>query len=134
MDRYCPNCGEKIKEKNNYCPNCGEKVEEKKKHNKDYEEPVQPVTEETSEDKNALIGYILGFTSIGACFIPIVAYPVTICGIIFSIKGLKSSTKKNMAMTGLILSIVFLAIAIINSIIGAIIGFYSAINLMNYYY
>ena len=73
-------------------------------------------------DKSSLVGFILGLVSIAAWIIPLFGYPVTICGIIFSAKGLKSINGKGKAIAGLILSITFLIASFINSIIGVIIS------------
>ncbi len=72
------------------------------------------------KDKDASTGLILGLCSIAAWFIPLIGYPVTICGIVFSSKGLGSKTKKASAIAGLVLSIVFLIVTLINSILGAL--------------
>lgn len=67
----------------------------------------------------AMVGFILGLCSIIAWFIPLIGFPVTICGIVFSSLGLNSNNKGK-AIAGLILSIIFLVITIINSLAGAI--------------
>lgn len=68
----------------------------------------------------ALIGFILGLCSLVAWYIPIIGFPVTILGIIFSAFGINSN-RKGMAIAGLILSIIFFVITIINSIAGAVV-------------
>lgn len=70
----------------------------------------------------AIIGLILGLVSIIAWYIPLIGFPVTICGIIFSAIGMKSQTNKGKAIAGLTLSIIFLIITIINSFLGAILA------------
>ncbi len=70
----------------------------------------------------AIIGLILGLVSIIAWFIPLIGFPVTVCGIIFSGLGMKSQTNKGKAVTGLVLSIIFLIVTLINSILGAILA------------
>ncbi len=118
MAKFCSNCGKELEEGSNTCKYCT-KVE-------------NGVTTDTKEDKHALNGFILGLISILAWFIPLIGYPVTICGIVFSAEGLKSN-KKNLAIAGLILSILFLVVTIINSFLGAMIGFYEFTNNYNYY-
>lgn len=76
----------------------------------------------------AIIGLILGLVSIVAWYIPLIGFPVTIIGIIFSAIGMKSQTNKGKAIAGLTLSIIFLVVTIVNSLLGAIL----ATNL--YYY
>lgn len=70
-------------------------------------------------DNKAIAGFVLGLVSIIAWFIPLFGYPVTIIGISMSSIGLKSN-KKTFAIIGLILSIVFLIVTLINSILGVI--------------
>lgn len=118
MAKYCSNCGRELEEGSNTCKYCTQVENE--------------VKVETKEDKHALTGFILGLISILAWFIPLIGYPVTICGIVFSVKGLKSN-KKGLATAGLILSILFLVVTIINSFLGAMIGFYEATQNYNYY-
>lgn len=85
--------------------------------------------EHTEKGKTqAIIGLILGLVSIVAWYIPLIGFPVTVCGIIFSSIGMKSQTNKGKAIAGLTLSIIFLVVTIVNSILGAIL----ATNL--YYY
>lgn len=67
----------------------------------------------------AMVGFILGLASILAWFIPLIGFPVTICGIVFSALGLKSSNRTK-AVAGLTLSIIFLVVTFINSALGAI--------------
>lgn len=70
----------------------------------------------------AIIGLILGLVSIVAWYIPLIGFPVTICGIIFSAVGMKSQNNKGKAIAGLTLSIIFLVITIVNSFLGAILA------------
>ena len=107
MGKFCTNCGNKTTENQNICLNCG-------------------ISINNNSEKKAYIGLILGLISVVAWIIPLFGYPITICGIVFSSKGI-NSIKKNKAITGLILSIIFLTFTFINSIIGII------INLTLYY-
>lgn len=116
MGKFCRNCGKELKENADVCLNCGVSTQAN---------AINNTINKT--DRNTLIGFILGFCSIVAWFIPLFGYPVTICGIVFSAKGLNSTTNKGKAITGLVLSIVFLIFTLINSILGALIG-------LNYYY
>ena len=67
----------------------------------------------------ALVGFILGLVSIIAWYIPLIGFPVSVCGIVFSALGLKSSNRTK-AVAGLTLSIIFLVVTFINSAMGAI--------------
>lgn len=109
MNKFCSNCGKEVNNIQDVCLNCGIKL------NKE-----QQLTKDDTTSKKASIGFILGLISIIAWIIPLFGYPVTICGIVFSSKGLKSKTDKGKAITGLILSIVFLGFSFINSIVGVI--------------
>lgn len=80
------------------------------------------VSNETATDKKAtkaMVGFILGLVGIIAWFLPIIGVPVTILGIIFSALGINSQNR-NKAIAGLILSIVFLVVTLINSFLGAL--------------
>ena len=68
-----------------------------------YGYPAQP----TKEDGYALTGLILAIVS-GVCScLPFIGAPCAVLGIIFSAKGLKSVTRRTMAVIGLILAIIF---------------------------
>ena len=122
MAKFCRNCGKELNEEQNVCLNCGVEVNNLPKSN-------------NKTDKNAMIGFILGLCSILAWIIPLFGYPVCICGIIFSSKGLKSSANKGKAITGLVLSIVFLVFTFFNSLIGFFIGLETGLETYdNYYY
>ena len=69
----------------------------------------------------AKAGFILGLISIVAWLVPLFGVPVTIVGLVLSILGVKSSRKK-MAIAGIILSAIFLIATIINAVIGAMYG------------
>lgn len=80
------------------------------------------INNSSNADKKAtkgMIGFILGLVSIIAWYIPLIGYPVTVCGIIFSALGMNSKNKGK-AVAGLVLSIIFLIVTLINSILGAI--------------
>ncbi|EGD49735.1 hypothetical protein Cpap_4177 [Ruminiclostridium papyrosolvens DSM 2782] len=71
----------------------------------------------------ARTSFILGIVDTLAWLLPIVGIPVSIVGLILGILGMKS-TKRWMAVVGIILSSIFLVAAIINVIIGALNKFY----------
>ncbi len=136
----CKVCNAELSEGQSFCAYCGTKVEEAPIPQQATEpaveyvdpnattvlspedSPYQPQalqyynipTQETASseakdpaDKSALVGMILGICSLVLCCIGL---PTGIVGIIFSIKGLKSKTRKGMAIPGLITSI----LAVIN--------------------
>ena len=57
-------------------------------------------TDDTDNGKTqSIIGLILGLVSIIAWYIPLIGFPVTICGIIFSSLGMKSQNNKGKAIS-----------------------------------
>lgn len=66
----------------------------------------------------ALASLILGLFSIIAWIIPLFGLPVTVVGLIMGILGRKS-TRKRMAIAGIILSIIFLIATVVNASLGA---------------
>lgn len=112
MSKFCSNCGKELNEIQDVCLNCGVNTNN---------------STQNKTDKCATTGFVLGLVSIIAWFIPLFGYPVTICGIVFSSKGLKSKKNKSKAITGLVLSIIFLVITLLNSIAGVILN-------LSYYY
>lgn len=107
MSKFCSNCGAEIKEGQDVCLGCGTSL------NNTNTNVVN------KKEKQATTGFVLGLVSIIAWIIPLFGYPITICGIVFSTKGLKSS-KKTMAIIGLVLAIIFLLLTLGNSIAGVI--------------
>jgi hypothetical protein len=82
---------------------------------------MQPQT--TSPDRGGLaIGsLILGVASLCAWFFPICGFPVSIVGIILGALSLGSS-RRGIAIAGLILAIVGLLLSLANAAFGAIVG------------
>ena len=76
--------------------------------------PGQPIPMAVHNPKDkAVLGLIMGLVSVLGCFVPIVGVIPGIVGIIFSNMGRKS-TARSMALVGLILSIIFLVVSILN--------------------
>lgn len=115
---FCSKCGNQLSGGEKFCNKCGTPV-----NNATNVIPTQTTGNYNNDkrDSQAMVGMILGLCSIVAWFIPLVGFPVTITGIVFSAKGLNSKSKGK-AIAGLTLSIIFLVITLINSIAGAIIG------------
>ena len=64
--------------------------------------------------------FVLGLVGIIAWLIPLIGFPVTIVGLVLSIKGRsKSPEKKSLATAAMVLNIIFLSLTLINSAIGA---------------
>ena len=104
MNNFCAKCGKELTQDQNACPNCGTFIR----------------NEVNDLDKKATTGLVLGLVGIIAWLLPLAGYPVTICGIVFSAKGMKSQNGKGKATAGLVLSIIFLVFTFINSAIGAL--------------
>lgn len=129
----CPECGKEISDKaqdcihcgyklnKNFCPECHNAVGDSDSicHSCGYNLRQKNINNSVNKKYNtyALVGLILGLCSIIAWIIPLFGYPCTIIGIIFSACGV-GSEKKPLAITGLILSIIFLIITLINSFMG----------------
>ncbi len=109
---FCSKCGNKLNEEEKFCSKCGNEVNAVKTQNNNSM---------AQSSSHATTGLILGICSIIAWIIPLVGYPVTITGIVFSSKGL-GAKNNGKAICGLVLSIIFLIFTLINSIVGAIIG------------
>ena len=102
MGKYCVNCGKELVDNENTCSNCGFII-----NNNDKASNL------------GLTGFILGLVGIFAWLLPFIGYPVTICGIVFSSKGLKSNNRGK-SITGLVLSIIFCIFTLLNSFAGLV--------------
>lgn len=95
-------------------------------HFDDSESPYAPPSvaseidgaDTSPNEKAAKTGFVLGLVGIVAWLIPIVGLPVTIIGIVKSSNGLDSPARGK-AVAGLVLSIVFLLLTIVNAGAGA---------------
>ncbi len=67
------------------------------------------------------VGFILGIISLIAWLIPIAGFPVSIVGLVLSIKAHKNPENKT-AIVGIVLSIIGLAFTTFNSLLGALIA------------
>lgn len=78
----------------------------------------QPEDEEKGMSIASMVLGIIGFV---AWCLPIAGYPVTIVGLVLGIKGMKKGGKR-MAIAGIIMCSITLALTLINSVLGAIIS------------
>lgn len=76
---------------------------------------------DSSKNGAANVGLILGIISLGGWLIPIIGAPISIIGLVQSIRGQKSENKSQ-ATVGLVLNILGLLATIINASIGAFKG------------
>ena len=133
----CSCCGQEITSKDRFCPNCGERVEiiEESKH-------VEPEIVQTDEEKEprgpwkafAIAGLAIGIFSIIGCMIPYVNLNVIYVGqigIALSALGLNSKVNHQKAKTGLVLSIIGLAVAIVMYIVFIILASFFEIAIMD---
>ena len=74
-----------------------------------------------NSNSKATASLVLGILSLIAWLLPIAGYPISIIGIVFGAKNLKSE-QSGMATAGLILSIIGLCLCVINSALGAYMG------------
>lgn len=72
-----------------------------------------------AKEKYAVTSLILGLLSIAGWILPLIGYVLTILTISFGSLAIKSK-RRGMAISGLVLGIIFLVITIINSILGAL--------------
>ena len=70
----------------------------------------------------AIAGLILGITGLLAWIIPIFGLPITITGLVLSIKARKDISQRGMSTAGIVLNIIGLVATIVNSAIGAYLG------------
>ncbi len=106
MAKFCSNCGKEIEDKATICVHCGSKVSTLEEQN-----------EQDLIDKSAKNSLIFGIVSLLTCSIPVLGFIMSVIGICYSTKGLKSEKYKGMAIGGIILSILFLIISLIMFII-----------------
>lgn len=73
----------------------------------------------------AIASMVLGIVGFVAWCLPIIGFPVTIVGLILGIIAITKGTR-GMAVAGVIMCSITLVITLINSVLGAIMGFMSA--------
>lgn len=69
-------------------------------------------------EKKSNAGFVLGIISLFAWLLPLAGYPISIIGLVLSIKAKKNPENKT-ALAGIILSIIGLVLTAINSFLGA---------------
>jgi hypothetical protein len=85
-----------------------------------YEAPQAPLFPlEAEEGKGkATASLVLGLVSVVTWIIPIIGLPTTITGLVLGIKGL-GPKRRGTAVAGIVLSIIFLVISLLNAAAGA---------------
>lgn len=122
---FCKYCGAEVSNDDTFCTKCGSSLNEPNMnyqfnpYNMPLRYPPQPPIYPYSKDKRgfATTSFVLGLIGIIAWIIPLFGFPITIIGLIFGIKGSKS-TRKGLANAGIVLSTITLMLTITNSVIG----------------
>jgi len=91
--------------------------------NNPYAPPTGPVFRQAPGDGKgkATASLVLGVLSIIAWIIPLFGIPMTITGLVLGIKGL-GPQRRGTAITRIVLSTIFLILALLNAIVGAYLG------------
>lgn len=101
--KYCIFCGHKLIGDEDVCLECGCLVKK------------GIVAKDISEANScATAGFIISFFNLLSWLIPIIGMPMSICGITYSAKGLKSQEKKEYAIIGLSFSLLYLILTLLN--------------------
>ncbi len=75
----------------------------------------------------AITSLVLGIIGMFAWFIPLCGFPISVVGLILGILGVKSE-KHGLAVAGIVLASISLALTILNAIFGALIGINNYLN------
>ena len=128
---YCPKCGREIKDGQAFCPGCGAQITGGSAGASLNVSPQGPSPSNTQgpadliKDPKAgkpIASLVLGIVSLFLWLVPLLGLPVSVCGLVFSIKALKTGNNKGMAMAGLIMAAIGLGLVLVNGIFGAIMG------------
>ncbi len=86
--------------------------------NNPYEPPRSPLEEVDGTGGKATASLVLGLISIITWIIPLIGLPTTITGLVLGIKGL-GPQRRGKAIAGIVLSVIFLVITVLNAALGA---------------
>jgi hypothetical protein len=88
-----------------------------------YEAPRSPVLPRTADEGKgkATASLVLGLFSTIGWIIPLIGLPTTIAGLVLGIKGL-GPQRRGTAIAGIVLSIIFLVLSVLNMTWGAYLG------------
>ena len=106
---FCKNCGTQLDDNYKVCPNCGQPVTAQP-----AEQGAAPVVAE--EPKGpwkvfAILGLVFGIVGLVLSWANVGGLLISVAGLVFSILGKKSVSKHGVAVAGLILSIIALALS-----------------------
>ncbi|MCH5161391.1 MAG: zinc-ribbon domain-containing protein [Clostridiales bacterium] len=105
---FCPNCGNHVNDESKFCPTCGTCLINRQNHDNTPPQPSQHSrTFSMSEsDIFAIAGFVLAFI-----------FPIV--GLIFSKMALNRNTNyKTLAKAGFIISIVYIVLSVVATIVG----------------
>jgi len=111
--KKCPFCAEMIQEAAIVCRHCGRSLTE-------TETNYQP--QKKDNYGLAITSLALGIFSLLAWFLPICGFPISVIGLILGIIGMNSS-KRGLAIAGIVMSSIGLLLTVANSAIGAYLGY-----------
>jgi hypothetical protein len=84
-------------------------------------EPIFPRPAQTGNERTfAIISLVLGVLNLCAWLLPICGFPLAIAGMVLGYLGMKSPEQKNLAIGGLALSGLGLALSCVNAIAGVV--------------
>ncbi len=105
--KKCPFCAEMIQEAAIICRHCGRSLTEN-----------QIMHQPKNNSGLAITSFAIGIFCLIAWFLPICGFPISVTGLILGILSMGSS-KRNLAITGIVLSTIGLVLTIINGVLGA---------------
>ena len=113
---YCSKCGNEIKDGEEFCAKCGKSTHISTENNE---------TTTFIRQGSNVTRFVLGIISCLAWYLPIIGFPVSIIGLIFSVRENKKprpiNSKFTQAEVSMILNTAGLVITIVNSFIGVLI-------------
>lgn len=113
---YCKYCGTELTENTLFCTECGRATEIDLVQN-----TFRTNEKEPEKIGLSIVALILGICALFAWIIPLFGFPVTITGLVLGIIGIRRGGK-GMAIAGIVLCSITLALTLINSVIGAYLG------------
>lgn len=114
---YCSKCGKEIKEGEDFCPQCGKSTNINIENN---------ANGNFIREGSNVTGFVLGIISCLAWYLPIIGFPVSIIGLIFSVRENKKprpiNSKITQAEVSMILNTTGLILTAVNSFVGSLLG------------
>ena len=123
---YCKKCGMEVSESDKFCPTCGADLTKQNIEQVEENDPFEKI--EKKEDANlskadkvvykvfAIVSFVTGIVSLCLVWVPFIFYG-SIPGIVLGKLGESSTTQKDKAKRGFIMSIVATAINIVWTIV-----------------